>query len=134
MMFLPALYSQLKYCACILPDGAALIRPTKKVPIRRPGKQRATGQITASDVGIPQPAQHLIVGPVSNAPPGKLLHQALANSATVAFAPFASSDRYAFVTCSTNFASCGSSLPKIASIPSNALTRASPSSLCATVA
>ena len=51
MMFLPALYSQLKYCACILPDGAALIRPTKKVPIRRPGKQRATGQITASGVG-----------------------------------------------------------------------------------
>ncbi|CAH6637050.1 hypothetical protein FBBNIHIM_09510 [Pseudocitrobacter vendiensis] len=38
MGFLPALNSRLKLCACILPDGAALIQPTKKVPIRRPGK------------------------------------------------------------------------------------------------
>lgn len=51
MIFLPALNPQLRYCACILPDGAALIRPTKKVHIRRPGKQRATGHIAASDVG-----------------------------------------------------------------------------------
>ena len=51
MGFLPALNSRLKLCACILPDGATLIRPAKKVRIRRPGKQRATGQPIASGVG-----------------------------------------------------------------------------------
>lgn len=51
MIILPALIPQLEFYDCILPDGAALIQPTKKVHIRRPGKQHTTGQITASGVG-----------------------------------------------------------------------------------